>query len=86
MDKVQKKWDRLSAGERKQVIDSLIGWYKAERGEEIGYLAAEAILDQVMDLISDHIYQKGISDANKIVEQYVENMKVDLDVLQYESK
>jgi len=84
MNQRKPKWDRLNDQQRKQAIDGLIAWYKAERGEDIGYLAAEAILDAVLEIVSDKVYARGVRDARKILEENLENLKIDMEVLEYE--
>jgi len=81
MNNIKRKWDRLSEEQRKQVIDKLIGWYELQRNEKIGYLAAEEILDFILELTSDLIYQKGVKDCRQILEQKIEDLIIDIELL-----
>ena len=84
MNQVKRKWDLLSEEKKRSCIDGVIAYFQTEKNEQIGFLAAEGILDMVLEMVSDTIYQKGVSDSRKIVDQKLEDLKVDLDVLRYE--
>lgn len=49
-----------------------------ERGEEIGYIAAETILDFIMKDISPFIYNKAIQEAQKLVMDRMQSLDDDL--------
>lgn len=85
MNQIKRKWDRLSDEQKQQAIDGIIVYFYQEKNEKIGYLAAESFLDMMLELISDPIYRKGVSDSRKIMEQKLEDLKIDLDALRYEN-
>ncbi len=57
-------------------------FFQEERGEEIGELATQIVLDFVLKELSPYIYNQGIKDAKTIVEQKVMNLEEDLSSLE----
>lgn len=53
----------LKQNQKKEYIDRIIAFFKEERGEDIGMLAAEIVLDFFLSDIGKVIYNKGIEDA-----------------------
>ena len=76
-----KKWDRLSEEKKRVVIDEFIHFFEEERGEQIGKLAAEQILNFFLESAGTELYNKGVQDAKKAVESRFEEIKYDLDDL-----
>lgn len=81
MADIKRKWDLLSNDKRKQVIEKIQYFFQNERDEEIGMIAAEEILDCILEEAAIDIYQKGINDAKKLLKERFEDFAVDLDVL-----
>jgi uncharacterized protein (DUF2164 family) len=81
MKKVKRQWDLISDDRRKYVIEEVMRFFHTSRDEEIGMIAAEEVLDAVLELIAVDIYKKGISEAKQIVEERMEDLKVDLDMI-----
>jgi len=71
----------LPKEKRIQAINAIVGFYKSERNEDIGIIAAEAILDFFLDEIGKTIYNKGVKDAQKILEQRLSDFGIDLEAL-----
>ncbi len=57
--------------EKQRMMNDLQHYYEVERGEEIGYIAAEQILDFMLDNIAPTIYNKGVEDARDRIEQLI---------------
>lgn len=64
--------------EKKLMMDDLQYFYEVERGEELGYIAAEQILDFMLEKIAPTIYNKGVEDARERVEQLFGGIDEDL--------
>lgn len=84
MNKIKRKNNYLSAENRKKIIDKIIGFFADERGEEIGYIAAEEVLEFFVSEIGKEIYQKGVKDSQKLMEKWYTNLEIDLEVLSKE--
>lgn len=66
---------------RGSCIDEIITFFKEKRGEQIGVIAAEDILDFFLQNIGPNIYTKGVWDSKEILKKQFENVEVDLDLL-----
>ncbi len=73
--------DLLSKERRQTLIKEIITYFKVEREEEIGVIAAEEVLDFFVEGLGKDLYNKGITDAKASVKNCMENMEVDLDLL-----
>lgn len=81
MPKRKPIWDVLSKEKKRKCIKEIIAFFLDERGEEIGIVAAEQIFDAVMGSTFADVYNKGVVDAQKIVEEKQADMNIDLDLL-----
>lgn len=81
MKEAKRKWDLLSDEKRKSCMDGLIAFFKEERGETIGVIAAGAILDFILQQTAEDIYSRGINDAKKLMQQRYYDLDVELDLL-----
>lgn len=79
---MKRKWDRLTDEQRKAAKDDLIYFFESERDEKIGVIAADQLLDFFLEHIGSKLYNKGVTDARKAIDQRVEELKLDLDDLQ----
>ncbi|EKD64459.1 MAG: hypothetical protein ACD_50C00381G0003 [uncultured bacterium] len=82
MTKIKRKWDSfLSDKKRKTCIDEIITFYKEKQDESIGFIKAGEILDFVLQVSGETIYNKGIEDARNLLKNRWENLEIDLDLL-----
>ena len=81
MEEVKRKWDILSKEKRKSILEETITFFKEERDEEIGIIAAEKILDLFLQTLGGDIYNKGIEDSKNLVKNHLESLDLDLDSL-----
>ena len=81
MKNVKKKWDLLSKEKREGVIKRIITYFKNEKNQEIGILAAEEMLDFFLEELVEDIYNKAIDDSKKVIKQNFDNLEIDLDLL-----
>jgi len=79
---VTRKHDLLLTKEqRDKCLAEIIEFFKEKREEQIGLIAAEEILDFLILIAGEHIYNKGLSDARKTIKKNQETLDVDLDLL-----
>jgi len=81
MAKAKKKWDLLSKDRRRTLVSQIMTYFKTERDEEIGMLAADDMLEFFMKILSEDIYNRAVDDAKNVVKQNFENLEVDLYLL-----
>lgn len=82
MKKIKRKWDLLSEEKRKSCIDEIITFFKHERDEEIGIIATEEILDFMLQITGEDIYNRGVTDSKETLKKRFEDLELDLDLLQ----
>ncbi|MYL35045.1 DUF2164 family protein [Pontibacillus yanchengensis] len=68
----------LTKEEKQQVIDYIQNYFELERGEEIGNLGADQFYEFLMKEIGPYIYNKGVKDAKKMLEQKMMNLEEDI--------
>lgn len=81
MATVNRRWERLSEEERKAAKEALILFFEREREEKIGLIAADDLLNFFLQTVGGKIYNKGLEDAKKVLENRFEELKFDLDDL-----
>ncbi|GGD01368.1 hypothetical protein GCM10007216_35130 [Thalassobacillus devorans] len=69
---------KITKEEKKQIVSSIQEYFEMERGEEIGSIAAEQLLDFFMKELGPYIYNQGIRDAKGMVEEKVMNLEEDI--------
>jgi uncharacterized protein (DUF2164 family) len=81
MQKIDSQLSLLAKEKRQQAINGIVGYFQTERSEEIGVIAAEAILDFFLEEIGKTVYNKGVKDARSILEQRLGDFGIDLEAL-----
>jgi uncharacterized protein (DUF2164 family) len=81
MSKIKCKWERLSDEEKNLAKEGLILFFENKRNEKIGIIAAEEIINFFLQSVGDKLYNKGVTDAKKAIENRIEELNFDLDDL-----
>ncbi len=81
MNNTKKTWDFLPNEKRKLYIEKIISFFREQRDEEIGVLAAENILDFFLENIGPEIYNLGIEKTKELLKNSFNNFEIDLDSL-----
>ena len=71
----------LSPEQRKTAISSIIDYFANERDEQIGIIAAEGILDMFLDQVGPHLFNQGVRQTKKLVEQHFQEIDFDIELL-----
>lgn len=58
---------KLPKEEKEALVRDVQQYFEEERSETIGNLAAEQILDHMIQLLGPHLYNKAIADARAVV-------------------
>lgn len=66
---------------KQKYLHEIIGFFQDERGEEIGLLAAEQILDFFIDTLGTEMYKKAIGDSKKLLNERLNDLEVELELL-----
>jgi len=64
----------LSKELRKQALDEIKKYFWEKREEEIGQLAAELLLDVMIEKVGAAIYNQGIRDAHTFMSKKIEDL------------
>lgn len=72
-------WDLLSEEEKRQALDKLIAFFAEEWDQTIGVIAAEQVLDAAIEGVFTAIYNKGLKDAQKLLEERNADIQVEID-------
>jgi uncharacterized protein (DUF2164 family) len=81
MQKTDAQLGLLAKEKRVQAINEIVSYFQTERNEEIGVIAAEAVLDFFLEEVGKTIYNKGVKDARSILEQRLGDFGIDLEAL-----
>jgi len=65
----------LDKEKRDDMVKAIIAYFKEERGEEIGQLAAGILLDLIVERIAPEIYNQGVLDSCAYMNERVEDMQ-----------
>lgn len=68
---------RLSEDEKKQICEEIAAFYLDERGEEIGIIGQQQILDFFMENLAPAIYNKALDDARNWYRGQQDNLEAD---------
>lgn len=70
----------LSPEQKKEAINAIIDFFSSERGEEIGVIAAEDLLDMFLESTGIALYNKGVEDTKQLIQNYVEELNADIEI------
>lgn len=81
MDKIKRSWDVISEEKRTTFSKEFIQFFKEQRDEEIGIIAAENLLDFFLQHLGMQIYNAGVEDAKAFFKKRFEDIEMDMDLL-----
>lgn len=81
MSRTKRTWEKLTDEEKRLAKEELILFFENERDEKIGVIAAEKIINFFLQSVGGKLYNKGVNDAKKAMENRIEELKFDLDDL-----
>lgn len=67
----------FSPERKKQLINDLMMYFEQERDEEIGLLAAEMMIDFLIDKIGGEVYNQALDDAKLWFSKKMDDIAVD---------
>ena len=66
---------KLPREEKEQIIDSVKAYFEQERSESIGDLAAEQLIDYMIQALGPYIYNKAVADARVLINEKMNQME-----------
>jgi uncharacterized protein (DUF2164 family) len=79
MPDIRRDWDILTDEERKRATDAIISYFTAERGEEMGVIAAGELLDLFLRSTGGDIYNHALDDTRPLIEKNLATTLLDID-------
>ena len=81
MKEIRRKGEDIPKEMKRKCLDEIIKFFKVERDETIGLIAAEEVLYLFLQQLGDVIYRQGIEDSKILLKNRFEDFQVDLDLL-----
>lgn len=82
MTQVKRGLENLLTDEkRRKMVKDIIDFYATERDEEIGVIAAGALLDFMLDAIGRDLYNKGVDDTFQFIKDRLLASETDMNAL-----
>lgn len=66
---------KLEKERREEMVKAIITYFRKERDEEIGQLAAGILLDFVIEKLAPEFYNQGVLDSCAYLNEKVEDMQ-----------
>lgn len=79
---MNRKWDIKNEVIQKKCIDEVITRIQEIDGEPVGMFAAQDIIDIVTANCGPEIYNSGLKDAKKLIQDRFHDLEVDIDLLE----
>lgn len=79
-----KKFNSISKEDEKHVIDMVVARIEEIDDSAVGYIATQDVIDSVLEVYGPEIYNLGIRDAKKLVQEKFADVETELDILKQE--
>lgn len=78
---MKKKFDDIPKDVQRQCIDKVIARIEEISDSEVGFIAAQDVVDVVTHALGPHIHNLAIQEAKNLLQQRFLDMDVDIDLL-----
>lgn len=79
---MKRKWDIASEAAHRKCMDEVITRVEEIEGSSVGVIAAQDIIDIVTENLGPEIYNQGVQDAKKLIQDKLQDIEVDIDMLE----
>lgn len=79
---MNRKWDIVSDAASKKCIEEVIASVQEIESSQVGIIAAQDIIDIVTENLAPEIYNAGVRDARKAVQERFQDIELDLTMLE----
>ena len=69
-----KKKIKLSENNKMEMKRKIVKYFSQERGEDLGELASQLVLDFVIEELALNIYNQGIEDSHSYINDKIEDL------------
>lgn len=77
---------KLPKEQREMIIDNIRAHFETERGEAIGHLAADNLLEFFLQELGPTIYNSALGDCRTLVGQRMQAMEEDIYALEWKKR
>ncbi|WP_150270271.1 DUF2164 domain-containing protein [Paenibacillus tepidiphilus] len=77
---------KLPREQRERITENIRAYFETERGEEIGALAADNLLEFFLQELGPHIYNGALGDCRTMVQQRMQGLEEDLYALEWRKR
>lgn len=77
-----KKFDNVTEEIKKKCIDEVITRVEEIESDSVGVIAAQDIIDIVIDNMGPHIYNMAIQDTKKLLQERFSDLEYEIDSLE----
>ncbi|AHV99421.1 DUF2164 domain-containing protein [Paenibacillus sp. 7124] len=74
---------KLPKEQREAMLDHIQSYFELERGESIGRLAADSLLDFFMNELGPAVYNQALSDCRTLTAQRMQGLEEDIYALEW---
>lgn len=79
---MKRKWDITNEDAQKKCIDEVITRIEEIESSTVGVIAAQDVIDIVVENLAPEIYNLGVQDAKKVIQEKMQDIEVDLDTIE----
>ncbi|HYG83435.1 MAG TPA: DUF2164 family protein [Verrucomicrobiae bacterium] len=79
---MKRKWDTTNEAVQKKCIDEVIARIEEIEDGAVGVIVAQDIIDIVTEHLGPELYNLGIRDAKKAIQERLQDIEVDLAMLE----
>jgi len=79
--KRKRKLDFISEEEKTKYLKEIIGFFRDERNEDIGFIAAEKVLEFFLQTTGEDIYKKAIEDVKYLIKERFDDLDIEMSIL-----
>jgi uncharacterized protein (DUF2164 family) len=76
---MKRKHDLLTQEQRRNLNNEIIDFFKKENDVEVGILFADELIDLFLKTSAEDIYNKGVEESKKIIQEKLSYLEIDLD-------
>lgn len=77
---------KLPKEQREIITENIRTYFETERGETIGHLAADSLLEFFLKELGPVIYNGALGDARTLVEQRMQSLEEDIYALEWKKR
>jgi len=77
---------KLPKEQREDIVENIRAYFESERGESIGHLAADSLLEFFLNELGPTIYNGALGDCRTLVGQRMQSLEEDIYALEWKKR